>query len=268
MSKALEMLFEPETNDRVEELGSRLERGGVRSLATFSHRRHRPHIALAVAKAISVTPEVAEAVRVLRGMEIRMHGVGIFPGAQAALFLAVTATRPLLDAHAAVHRALGKSYQDPWDPYVPGTWVPHVTLAVNLDGTSIRRAVSLLHPFTVRHVVVAEVGLVDGRPLESFPAGCRPVGAGPGHEDGNRLAMTVRYRRRGRRRHALEIAIFDGSGMRVSYNRLERGRSASQMRRGGGTRRVEVDDAMLEACSHRRGRDPVPAAYPRPPSSS
>jgi len=51
----------------------------------------------------------------------------------------------------------------------------------------------------------------------------------------------------GRRRDALKILFFDGSGMCIFYKRLDRGAFRLPEPRGDGTRHVEVDDATLEA---------------------
>ena len=45
MAQALEFFFDGEADTAVRALWQRLERAGVPSLATRSHRRHRPHVA-------------------------------------------------------------------------------------------------------------------------------------------------------------------------------------------------------------------------------
>lgn len=51
----------------------------------------------------------------------------------------------------------------------------------------------------------------------------------------------------GRRRDALKVLFFDGSGMCIFYKRLDRGVFRLPEAVAEGTRHVEVDDAMLEA---------------------
>jgi transposase len=51
----------------------------------------------------------------------------------------------------------------------------------------------------------------------------------------------------GRRRDALKILFFDGSGMCMFYKRLDRGTFRLPEPTSEGTRHVEVDDATLEA---------------------
>lgn len=51
----------------------------------------------------------------------------------------------------------------------------------------------------------------------------------------------------GRRRDALKVLFFDGSGMCIFYKRLDRGVFKLPEAVTEGTRHVEVDDATLEA---------------------
>jgi transposase len=51
----------------------------------------------------------------------------------------------------------------------------------------------------------------------------------------------------GRRRDALKVLFFDGSGMCIFYKRLDRGTFRLPEPKEEGSRHVEVDDATLEA---------------------
>jgi transposase len=51
----------------------------------------------------------------------------------------------------------------------------------------------------------------------------------------------------GRRRNALKILFFDGSGMCIFYKRMDRGTFRLPEPTSEGTRHVEVDDVTLEA---------------------
>jgi transposase len=51
----------------------------------------------------------------------------------------------------------------------------------------------------------------------------------------------------GRRRDALKVLFFDGSGMCIFYKRLDRGAFQLPEPLAGDARHVEVDDATLEA---------------------
>jgi transposase len=51
----------------------------------------------------------------------------------------------------------------------------------------------------------------------------------------------------GRRRDALKVLFFDGTGMCIFYKRLDRGTFQLPTARSAASRHVEVDDATLEA---------------------
>jgi transposase len=51
----------------------------------------------------------------------------------------------------------------------------------------------------------------------------------------------------GRRRDALKIVFFDGSGMCIFYKRLDKGRYPVPEKPEPGARHVEIDEGMLEA---------------------
>lgn len=51
----------------------------------------------------------------------------------------------------------------------------------------------------------------------------------------------------GRRRDALKVLFFDGSGMAIFYKRLDRKTFSIPRAAGDGSRHVEIDDVALEA---------------------
>lgn len=64
----------------------------------------------------------------------------------------------------------------------------------------------------------------------------------------------------GRRRDALKVLFFDGTGMAIFYKRLDRGVFTVPERPHDGARHVEIDDAALEALL-----DGVEVGEPSPP---
>jgi transposase len=68
----------------------------------------------------------------------------------------------------------------------------------------------------------------------------------------------------GRRRDALKVLFFDGSGMCIFYKRLDRGTFQVPKATSGSTRHVEVDDLALEALLDGIDvEEAAPAARPR-----
>jgi transposase len=69
----------------------------------------------------------------------------------------------------------------------------------------------------------------------------------------------------GRRRSALKILFFDGSGMCIFYKRLDKSTFQLPDAVGDGTRHVEIDDATLEALLDGIQVDSAPAPRARRP---
>ena len=71
----------------------------------------------------------------------------------------------------------------------------------------------------------------------------------------------------GRRRDALKVLFFDGSGMCIFYKRLDRGTFRVPEPGTEGARHVEVDDATLEALLDGIDVDTTPRPRSRRPRS-
>jgi hypothetical protein len=57
-----------------------VEQAGISSPATTSHRRHHPHITLAVAQRLVVNHSALAAIHGLPGTELTLPILGAFPG--------------------------------------------------------------------------------------------------------------------------------------------------------------------------------------------
>ena len=76
-----------------------------------------------------------------RALPISFAGLGLFKGPRSVLFAGPVVTRELLDLHAALHEALDASAHE---HYRVGAWVPHCTLADDLDETRAPEAVRVV----------------------------------------------------------------------------------------------------------------------------
>ena len=88
---------------------ARLEAAGVPSLATRTHRRHRPHISLSVAERIK-TGQLEDARKRLAAthLDVTLYSPAVFPR-RGVLYLSVVPTLALLRLHENVHAALRDS---------------------------------------------------------------------------------------------------------------------------------------------------------------
>ncbi len=161
MAHALEVFFDPASEAVVNELWDRLEAAGLPSLATRTHRRHRPHVTLAVAQRIE-TARLLDVGRCLAvaHLDITLHSPAVFPR-NGVLYLSVVPTRALLQLHEQVHAALDGSLVAPWGTYSVDAWVPHCTLAQELSAGQLARGIELLHDDPIIKVHVESAGLLD-----------------------------------------------------------------------------------------------------------
>jgi 2'-5' RNA ligase len=171
MAHALEAFFDDQADAAVRRLWQRLDEVGVPSLARFSHRRHRPHVSLAVAAAIP--PKTRDALRadlaLLAIPRLWLYTLGTFPTEQNGLFLGAVVDTELLAVHSATHDVLAGRVRQPWAYYLPGAWVPHCTLAQDLTSEQLARGIAALHPVRPIRAEVACLGVTDTRTGEIEP---------------------------------------------------------------------------------------------------
>jgi 2'-5' RNA ligase len=170
---AIEMYFDGAADAAIRSSWTSLAEDG---LPAMDGKRYRPHVSFAVIDGDSIDeihPALVEWVSPMLDVTLELSHVGRFPDTRVA-FLGVTPTRSLVDLHEGLHRRLSTLQEGTiWDLYRPGGWVPHCTLAMDLDDSEMSRLLSLVRivDLPIRADVV-EVGLVEipsGQVREAFP---------------------------------------------------------------------------------------------------
>lgn len=162
VAHAIEMFFDEHADAAVRALWQQLATAGLPSLATRTHRRHRPHVSLTVTESL----EQADLVPVRSALAghlpaVLLDALGTFPGSEGALFLGTVVTGDLLTLHTRVHQALSGQPVTHWPYYLPGRWVPHCTLAQGLGRDEIAAAFRLLLGYQPIAAQVTSVGITD-----------------------------------------------------------------------------------------------------------
>jgi 2'-5' RNA ligase len=162
VAHAIEMYFDDLADASVRKLWRALADAGLPSLATFTHRRHRPHVSLTVAGSLAGA-DLTHLRSVLRAHQptLQPYVLGTFPGSGGALFLGVPVTTELLAFHADVHAALAAQPVDHWPHYLPGNWVPHCTLAEGLGKDEASAAFGLVYGYEPITATIASAGIKD-----------------------------------------------------------------------------------------------------------
>jgi 2'-5' RNA ligase len=166
MALALELTLDEGADAAVREVWDGLEQAGVRTLASLLDRRIAPHVSLVVSVDVealhALGPDLAEIVRMAGPQMLPLDSIGMFPGADPVVYLAVTPTERLLRLHADVAELLRERGVGVLPEYRPGSWVPHCTLAMAVPGHRCGDAVAVLRaaplPIKARS---AQFGLVD-----------------------------------------------------------------------------------------------------------
>jgi hypothetical protein len=140
---ALECYLDHEATRRVGALWDALEVAGIPSLRNLTHRRHAPHISLAVADQLDPAAVAAALVGqpVAPPLRLEFQYVGQFVG--RVLWLGPSPSAELLAHHATVDSRLVAAGIKVDDLYRPGRWVPHCTLSMRVPRPMIGDAVRL-----------------------------------------------------------------------------------------------------------------------------
>ncbi len=167
MPFAIVLFFDQVTEEKVSAIWNDLSREDIFPEQTSV--MIRPHITLAVFENLDCLPceeELNGFITDARNLDIRIAHIGMFFKPEAVLFLAPTVTAPLLNLHAGVHKYFQEKSGEPWEIYQPGNWVPHCTLAINLDWQKLAKALVLCSqlklPMNLRAGTVSAVEFVPG----------------------------------------------------------------------------------------------------------
>ena len=153
----------------IRDLWDRLAEARLPSMATHTHRLHQPHASLVVGENLEV-PAALDAIGTVPTGPIRClaSAAGLFPS--GVLFLAIDPTVDLLAEQARIYQAALPVTTDPWPYFAPGSWTPHITLAMNLTVDQLTTAL----PIVLDHLPIDghfdHGGAEDGTTGENWPA--------------------------------------------------------------------------------------------------
>ncbi|HEY6795697.1 MAG TPA: 2'-5' RNA ligase family protein [Kineosporiaceae bacterium] len=129
MALAVCLLFDRRTERAIRALWDRLESIGVPSLRSHTHGRHVPHLSLAVLRSGDLSRLTGALNELDAGdpVELSFDGIGLFRRGRAWLLAGVGPDLVRRQERvAAVAVAAGAELHK---HYLPGTWVPHCSLA-------------------------------------------------------------------------------------------------------------------------------------------
>ena len=164
MPYAVELALDPPSAAVVRRLWRELDDAEITYVARSGAR---PHVTLGIWDRERADAALAGFAAETAPIPLTFASVGLFP--RVAVFLAPTVTVELLDLHARFHRRFGRLGEGAWDHERPDGWVPHCTLATDLEpdqfGSALAIAGQAPLPLECRLV---EVGVVEFRSVKQL----------------------------------------------------------------------------------------------------
>jgi 2'-5' RNA ligase len=164
MGFAVEMYFDQKMEDALRGLRGILTRSGIRPV--LNELGDRPHISLAVfsqLEASAFEPHLSEFAQRQPVLPVRLDGVASFPG---VVFLEPEITPALIKIHSDFHGLLSKLDIRPIEYYRPGNWVPHCTMAQDVEAEVMANVLGTTREnFRSMEGKIREIGLVQFRPV-------------------------------------------------------------------------------------------------------
>lgn len=146
------------------------ERLAERGISTFmAHCGSRPHVTLCIYDDVDLEACKTQVDRIaasLRPVPLSVASVGVFLRADPVVFAAPVVTEGLLDFHGRVHEAISVLGGGATEYYLPGHWVPHVTLAMDYEPHRTPDVVSECADLGLpRHGYGVQLGVVGFPPI-------------------------------------------------------------------------------------------------------
>lgn len=167
MSFSIELHFDEKSNLIIRNMWKKLSEREIS--AYMDQYGGFPHIALAVFNDIDISEMVKLIEKVVENesmFSMKMSSLGIFPSNESVLFLSPVASETLINFHIKLHEVL-KDIEERWDYYLPGFWVPHCTLGMNIPKSKIHDALDVIiedyEPFDVK---IETIQLIEFNPVK------------------------------------------------------------------------------------------------------
>jgi len=167
MPFAVLLLFDANTEAVIKSTWKELADTGVAPYMDQS--ANRPHFTLAVYQGLDLVrceQQLKLFAATKNPLPVALQYLGIFPTAPATVFISAPVTSPLLELHAQIHESLRAISIDAHPYYLPGKWIPHCTLALELEPSLITRVLGVALQIPVPlHGEITEIGVIEFRPV-------------------------------------------------------------------------------------------------------
>jgi hypothetical protein len=169
MALAICLLFDRRADRLVRDLWDRVEALGVMTLASHTHGRHHPHLSLAVLRSwhLDRVRAVLEGLSAGDAITVSCHGSLVFPRGRVAL--APSADADLVRRQERVVAAVVATGADLHRNYVPGRWVPHISVATRTPAAKLSAVTTTVADAVPIAVRLERAALIDSATGETWP---------------------------------------------------------------------------------------------------
>jgi 2'-5' RNA ligase len=145
------------------------ELGKVNLSSSLHKETIRPHMTLAIYDSINCSEcegEIKHFSAKSGILNIQVDHFGIFPRQSSVIFIAPPPNNKLMGFQEKIHQILTGNVKGSWEMYQPGNWVPHCTLARDIEKkdfpTAIETCMKMKLPLDLR---ITRVGVVEFEPI-------------------------------------------------------------------------------------------------------
>ena len=161
MALAVCLLFDDRAETALLRLWDRLEAVGIASLATHTHGRHVPHLSYASLLDGDQQAVIEALGRLPAREELTLHLDAFGTFRRSRCWLAPAVTPDLAARQAAVADAVQATGALLHKHYVPGRWVPHVTLAPRLHLSDLAAVAAVVYDVLPVSARTTRAALID-----------------------------------------------------------------------------------------------------------
>ena len=144
MPYAVQLYIDSATDTTVRKLWDKIAQAGLSSYMPDSGVR--PHVSIAVYDEIDrdiFQSKLRQFADAIAPFPFTLGSIGSFPTEEGVVFLAPIVTEELLAIHSRFHQAFSRYRQHASDYYIPGRWVPHCTVTMDLKSDEISKGVDV-----------------------------------------------------------------------------------------------------------------------------
>ncbi|MGH3905024.1 MAG: 2'-5' RNA ligase family protein [Pseudonocardiaceae bacterium] len=156
---ALVAFLDDSADREVRALWQVLHDGGIPPVG----RRFPPHVTFGAGASIPARARTAvrDELALLTLPGVWLSTLATFPNANNVLMLAAVVDTELLAVHSAVHDALAGKVRQPSVLHLPGSWVPHCTLAERITPAQLSTGFARLHPVAPVRATLGPIAVLD-----------------------------------------------------------------------------------------------------------